>query len=65
MEGFRIGWIVGVLLFVETLGEYFYATNVTDDTVRFLGLTAMQLVNAFLIIYFYMHVYRLWRKEAH
>ena len=65
MNKFLIGWIVGALLFVETSGEYIFATNVSDDTVRFLGLAAMQIVNAALIIYFYMHVYRLWRAEAH
>ena len=62
---FQIGFMVAVLLFVETLAEYFFALNVDSDTARFLGLAAMQIMNATLIVYFYMHVYRLWRKEAH
>lgn len=65
MSKFQIGWIVGALLFVETGGEYIYATNISNDTVRFLGLGAMQFMNAGLIVYFYMHIYRLWREEAH
>lgn len=60
------GLIVAVILAIVTVAEYFFATGIDDDTARFLGLTAAALVKAVLIVYYFMHIYRIWRvEEAH
>jgi cytochrome c oxidase subunit IV len=62
----QTGLIVAAILAVLTITEYLFATHVDQDTVRFLGITASALGKAGLIIYYFMHIYRLWRpQEAH
>ena len=58
----RILWTVGGFLAVLTLVEYIVAIQMSGN---FVPLAVMALVKAVLIVYFFMHVYRLWRKEAH
>jgi hypothetical protein len=65
MDIFRIGWTVAIILAVVTVVEYIFAIQVGNDTVRFLGLAGAGIGKAALIIYFFMHVNRLWRTEAH
>jgi len=62
----RTGLIVAAILAVLTVTEYLFATHVDDDLVRFLGITASAVGKAGLIVYYFMHIYRLWRpQEAH
>ena len=65
MDIFKIGWTVAVVLAVITVAEYVFAVQVGNDTVRFLGLSAAGVSKAGLIIYFFMHISRVWRAEAH
>ena len=56
----RIGTYVFIALAVLTIAEYFIAN---------LGSTVLLLIIALLkaaaIVYFFMHVTRLWREESH
>ena len=56
----RIGTYVFVALAVLTIAEYFISN---------LGSTVLLLIIALLkaaaIVYFFMHVTRLWREESH
>lgn len=62
----QTGLIVAAILAILTITEYLFATHVDDDTVRVLGITFSALGKAALIIYYFMHIYRLWRpQEAH
>lgn len=68
MSIFRTGYIVAVLLAVFTVVEYVFALNSlgVSDEVRIVGLSASAIVKAALILWFFMHFYRLWRgEEAH
>lgn len=62
----QTGLIVAAILAVLTITEFVFATHVENDLVRFLGITLSSLGKAALIIYYFMHIYRLWRpQEAH
>lgn len=62
----QTGLVVAAILAVLTVTEYLFATHVEQDTVRFLGITVSAIGKATLIIYYFMHIYRLWRpQEAH
>lgn len=62
----QTGLIVAAILAVLTVTEYVFATHIDDDLVRFLGITASAVGKAGLIVYYFMHIYRLWRpQEAH
>ena len=65
MDIFKIGWTVAAILAVITVVEYIFAVNVANDTVRFLGLAGAGVGKAILIGYFFMHISRVWRAEAH
>ena len=58
---FRIGWYVFIGLFVLTLVE-FWVSLVLQSTVL---LLIIALLKAAPIVYFFMHVARLWREESH
>lgn len=60
---FRIGWLVAVGLAILTVVEYIFAAEVADATARFLGLAASAGVKAGLIMWFFMHLPRVWRGE--
>ncbi len=61
----RTGINVAVILAVMTILEYIFAVNVPNDYVRFFGLSATALVKAGLIMWYFMHLPRVWRTEAH
>lgn len=64
--GMQKGLVVAVILAVLTIAEYIFAVQIGDDTVRFAGLTVAAGSKAALIVYYFMHVYRVWRPgEAH
>jgi hypothetical protein len=57
----RIGTYVFIALFVLTIGEYIVSQTI-DSTVL---LLIIALLKAAPIVYFLMHVSRLWREENH
>ncbi len=62
----QTGMVVALILAVLTVAEFIFAVQVGDNTVRFLGLTATAVGKAGLIMYYFMHIYRIWRPgEAH
>jgi heme/copper-type cytochrome/quinol oxidase subunit 4 len=61
----KSGLIVAVILTVLTILEYIFAVNMPNDQVRFVGLAMTAISKAILIIYYFMHVNRVWQKEAH
>ena len=58
----RTGLYVFLALLVLTIAESFVGSMETPITVL---LLIIALIKAALIIYFFMHVYRLWREESH
>lgn len=57
----RLGIYVFAALMVFTLVEYYVSIQL-ESTV---GLFIIMLIKATLIVYYFMHVYRLWREESH
>lgn len=63
---YKTGLLVAVLLAILTILEYIFAGEVSDETQRFIGLAFTAVLKAGLIMYYFMHIYRLWRgEEAH
>lgn len=58
----RTGWIVFIVLMVFTIIEFVVANQPNPSAVL---IIITNLVKAALIVYFFMHVYRLWREEKH
>ena len=58
----RTGFYVFLALLVLTIVEAIVGGLETPITVL---LLIIALVKAALIVYFFMHVYRLWREESH
>lgn len=58
----RTGLYVFLALLVLTIAESIIGGLETPITVL---LIIIALVKAALIVYFFMHVYRLWREESH
>lgn len=56
---FVVGAIVAVVLAALTVLEYFVGIAYPSATVLFL----LALLKAVLVLYFFMHVYRLWRPD--
>jgi heme/copper-type cytochrome/quinol oxidase subunit 4 len=65
MDIFSKGFTVALILTVLTVAEYIFAVEVESDLVRFLGLSATALTKAALIVVYFMHMPRLWKKETH
>lgn len=62
----QTGLIVAAILAVLTIVEYVFAVEVSDDLVRFIGLAVAAGGKAALIVYYFMHISRIWRvEEAH
>jgi heme/copper-type cytochrome/quinol oxidase subunit 4 len=61
-KDWRYGWIIFIALLVLTLVEYFLGIQENASTV---ALFIVALIKAALIVYFFMHIYRLWREENH
>ena len=57
----RIGIYVFVALMVLTLIEFVVSVYLNSTV----GLFITMLLKAALIVYYFMHVYRLWREESH
>ncbi len=56
----RIGIVVFTVLMILTLVEFGVA-NLNSVV----GLFIIMLIKSALIVYYFMHVYRLWREESH
>ena len=66
LGAFQKGYVVADFLAIVTIAEYFFAIQIEDNTVRFIGLTLTAIGKAILIVYYFMHIYRVWRpSEAH
>ncbi len=66
MSIYRLGFIVAILLAVLTIVEFIFAGEVDNATWRFIGLAAASFGKVALIVYYFMHIYQLWRgEEAH
>ena len=59
---YRTGMQVFVGLLVLTAVEYYFGIQENPSTVI---LFILALIKSALIVNFFMHVYRLWREEAH
>jgi hypothetical protein len=58
---FRLGWMVFIFLAVATVIEFFVGLWGGG----FVLLSLLALAKAAAIVYYFMHVYRLWREESH
>jgi cytochrome c oxidase subunit 4 len=58
---YRRIYIIFFVLAVLTIAEYFVSTQLGST----IFLVLIALAKAALIVQFFMHVYRLWREEAH
>lgn len=62
----QTGLIVALILAVLTIAEYIFAIQIEDNMVRFIGLAITAIGKAVLIVYFFMHINRVWRpSEVH
>jgi hypothetical protein len=50
------GMAVAAFLAILTIAEYFFAVEIHDDLIRFLGLSVAALAKAWLIMQFFMHL---------
>lgn len=58
----QVLWAVGSFLAVLTIVEFIIAVNFENN----IGiLIVFALGKAVLIVYYFMHMYRIWRTEAH
>jgi len=57
----RLGFMVFAGLMLLTLFEFVVSVYLNSVV----GLFITMLIKAALIIYYFMHVYRLWREESH
>ncbi len=64
MEDSRLktGWVVGGILAVLTLVEYWVAVAVTGNLV---WLTILAVAKAWLILQYFMHIQALWKDGGH
>jgi len=60
-KAFRRGWIIFVVLLLLTAVEF--VIGVAMNSIALLLVIA--LIKAALIVYYFMHIYRLWREESH
>ena len=60
-KAFRRGWIIFIVLLLLTAVEF--VVGVTMNSIALLLVIA--LIKAALIVYYFMHIYRLWREESH
>ena len=57
------GLFIITLLGVLTILEFAVALAINDSLGLILGLTPFALVKAWLVVHYFMHVYKLWRGE--
>lgn len=60
-RGYMIGVYVGLAMIALTAIEYLIGTSASPSVV-FLFL--ISIAKSVLVIYFFMHIYRLWRTEG-
>lgn len=60
-QAFRRGTLTFIILLLLTAVEFF--VGVTLNSIALLLIVS--LIKAALIVYVFMHVYRLWREESH
>jgi len=60
-KAFRLGTIIFLLLLLLTGIEFVVGIGFNSIALLF----AMILLKAALIVYYFMHIYRLWREESH
>ena len=65
MRPFQSGAYVAIFLTVLTVAEYIFAVNLDNAHLRFAGLTVAALAKAAFIAYYFMHIDRIWKPEAH
>lgn len=56
----RLGWIVFIALAILTIVEFLVGAYVRPTTPY---LVATAIIKAWLIVYYFMHVPQLWRKD--
>ena len=57
----RLGLLIFIVLVVLAIGEYFWGLVLESGNLPYMIL--MNVVDAALIVYFFMHVAQLWRSE--
>lgn len=60
-SAYVVGAVVATALALLTIGEYILALVNPSPTYLFL----IAFLKAILVVYFFMHVYRLWRTDEH
>lgn len=58
---YRRGMFVFIALAILTIIEYFVGVALNSAVLLFI----LALLKAALIVQYFMHIYRLWREEAH
>ena len=61
----RIGQLMALDLGFLTFFDYMVSVEVGNHQVRFVLLAIAAVAEAVPIAYYFMHISRLWRKEAH
>ncbi len=65
MGSFRIGWIMAVWLLFLIFTDFAIAQWVDHKQMRFSLLTIGTFSEAIPIVWYFMHISRVWRGEAH
>lgn len=65
MGSFKIGWIMAAWLLALTITDYAISHWVDQSQLRFSLLAIGAFLEAVPIAYYFMHISRLWRGEAH
>lgn len=60
-SGYVIGLVVAAGLGLLTAVEYYLGSNPNPSVA---GLMLISLIKSVLVVWFFMHVYRLWRTEG-
>jgi cytochrome c oxidase subunit 4 len=58
---YRRGAVVFIVLLLLTAVEFYVGVALNSIALLFI----ISLLKAALIVYFFMHIYRLWREEGH
>jgi len=61
----RIGQLMAIDLGVLTILDYTISREIGDHQLRFVFLTIAAFAEATPIIYYFMHISRLWHREEH
>ena len=60
-KAYRRGTITFLILLLLTAVEFYVGVAMNSTALLFI----MALLKASLIVYIFMHIYRLWREESH